>query len=85
MIMMMKWVRRSIFIVILIAIGIFVATNYSWVFAKKVSGEVIEIERITEPTAILGNRATEEQLHSYAMAIRDSDGLIHTADRKSVV
>lgn len=79
MIMMMKWVRRSIFIVILIAIGIFVATNYSWVFAKKVSGEVIEIERITEPTAILGNRATEEQLHSYAMAIRDSDGLIHTA------
>ena len=79
MVMMMKWVRRSIFIAILIAIGVFVATNYSWVFAKRVSGEVIEIERITQPTAILGNRVTEEQLHSYAVAIRDVDGNIHTA------
>ncbi len=79
MIMMVKWLKRSIFMAILIAVGVFVATNYAWVFAKKVRGEVIEIERITEQTAILGNRATEEQLHSYAMAIRDDQGVIHTA------
>lgn len=75
----MKWIKRLGFLVVLVAICVFVIINYSWVFAKRVSGEVIEIERVTEPTAILGNRVKEENIHSFAMAIRDDKGVIHTA------
>ena len=75
----MKWVKRLGFLIVLVAISVFVIMNYSWVFAKRVKGEVIEIERVTEPTAILGNRIKEENIHSFAMAIRDDKGVIHTA------
>ena len=75
----MRWIRRFAFLVVLLAIGVFVVMNYSWVFAKRVKGEVIEIERVTEPTAILGNRIKEENIHSFAVAIKDDKGTIHTA------
>ena len=77
--MMAKWLKRVLLVVIVAVITIFVVQNYSWVFSKRIKGEVIEIERVTEPTAILSNRVTEEQIHSYAMAIRDEHGEIHTA------
>lgn len=75
----MVWVRRFALLVALVGICVFVVLNYSWVFAKRINGEVIEIERVTEPTAILGNRIKEENIHSFAMAIRDDKGVIHTA------
>ena len=76
---MAKWLKRFGMAVVVAAITAFVILNYSWVFSKRISGEVIEIERVTEPTAILGNRIKEEQIHSYSMAIRDDKGTIHTA------
>lgn len=76
---MMKWIRRLGFVIAIAAITTLVIMNYSWVFSKRVKGEVIEIERVTEPTAILGNKIKDEQIHSYAMAIRDEKGTIHTA------
>lgn len=63
----------------------FVITNYSWVFAKKVKGRIINVERVTDPSAILSARVTQEQLHSYAILIQDEGGKLYTAsseDRK---
>lgn len=77
--MMMVWLKRLAVLLFLVGVSVFVIVNYSWVFSKRVKGEVIEIERVTEPTAILGNRIKEEQIHSFAMAIRDDKGVIHTA------
>jgi len=53
--------------------------NYSWVFSKTVQGEIIEMERITEPNAILGSQLTESQIHSYAILIQDKEGVMYTA------
>lgn len=75
----MVWLKRLAVLLFLVGVSVFVIVNYSWVFSKRVKGEVIEIERVTEPTAILGNRIKEEQIHSFAMAIRDNKGVIHTA------
>jgi hypothetical protein len=62
-----------------VAIFAFVITNWSWVFAKRVHGEIINVERVTNPTAILG-KATDSQIHSYAMLIQnEADGLLYTA------
>lgn len=63
---------------LLVGVGIFVVTNFSWIFSKNVQGEVIEIERITSPEAILG-QVTRSHLHSYAVLIQDREGVMYTA------
>jgi hypothetical protein len=74
---------KSVFrwlIVLLLVLGVcvFVVTNYSRVFAKVVHGEILEVERISNPTAILG-RASDAQIHSYAILIHGDDGIMYTA------
>lgn len=66
-------------------ISAFTVINYSWVFAKKVHGRILNVERVTDPNAIISARVTEEQLHSYAILIQGDDGKLYTAsseDRK---
>lgn len=63
---------------LLVGAGIFVVTNFAWIFSKNVQGEVIEIERITTPEAVLGS-VTRSQLHSYAVLIQDREGVMFTA------
>lgn len=75
----MKFVKRLGYLFIVVLAVFFVITNYSWVFSKRIKGEVIEIERVMEPTAILGSRIKDDQIHSFAVAIRDDKGEIHTA------
>lgn len=65
--------------------GSFVVLNYSWVFAKRVKGRIIDVERVTSANAILSPRVTDQQLHSYAILIQGDDGKPYTAsseDRK---
>jgi len=67
---------------LVIAVTGFVAIKYySYVFSKKVSGEIIGIERVNEATAILGGNSAipSSQLFSFAIAIRTVDGEIMTA------
>ena len=48
---------------------------YSYVFAKTIQGEVIGVERITQPAAIINNTEslpTAAQMFSFAVAIKDS-------------
>lgn len=68
-------------IVILLTAGAlwFVVDNWSWVFSKRVKGEIINVERVTEQTAILGNRVTEAQMHTYSILIQGEDGRMYTS------
>lgn len=58
-----------------------VLNYYSFLFAKNVEGEVVRVERVNTAEAILmGGRAIpEQQLFSFAVAVRDVKGEIHVA------
>ena len=51
---------------------------YSYLFAVKVDGKIVSVERVTSPTAILGNLSAS-QIYSFAVAIKDKNGEIFTA------
>lgn len=67
-------------LIFLVICGIvaFAVSNYSWVFAKHVHGEIVAVERVTNPTAILGAQS-DAQIHSYAILIKGDDGKMYTA------
>lgn len=68
-----------VFTIVVCGVVTFVLINYSWVFAKHVHGEIISVERVMNPTAILG-KATDQQIHSYAILIQnDEDKRLYTS------
>ena len=69
-----------------VAAGFIVIRFYSYVFARIVTGEVIAIERVIQPSTVINtspaagnNQIPASQLFSFAVAIRDKTGEIHTA------
>lgn len=54
---------------------------YPYVFAKNVNGEVVSVERVSQPGAIFASGAAipASQIYSFAIAIKDQNGEIHTA------
>jgi hypothetical protein len=85
MIILKSFVRYIFVAAVIVGAGAFVVTNYSWVFAKRVKGRIINVERVTDPSAIISARATDEQMHSYAILIQGDEGKLYTAsseDRK---
>lgn len=54
---------------------------YSFIFSKTLEGQVIEIDRVTQPTVVMGSAAVQATnvLYSFAIAIRTPDGKIYTA------
>ena len=68
---------------ILIGSGAFVLANYSWVFAKRVHGRILNVERVTDPNAIISARVTEAQMHTYAILIQGEDGRLYTANSEN--
>jgi hypothetical protein len=68
-----------ILVLIVAGVGAFLVINYSWVFSKRVRGEVIGVERVTAPTAVLGNRVSESQMYSYSVLIQAEDGKLYSA------
>ena len=71
----------KVFIGVAIAIGILalVIANYSWVFSKRVTGQVVDVERVTDPSAIYSAKATEQQMYSYSVLIQGDDGHLYTS------
>ena len=55
--------------------------NYGYVFSKTVKGEIMEVERVNQATAIIaGSRPLPaDHIFSFAVAIRQADGEIYTA------
>ena len=64
---------------LLVAVTWVVLSNYSFVFSKTVKGEVVEVERVVQPTAIIGNGISPDQIFSFAVMIRSFDGAIYSA------
>jgi hypothetical protein len=54
---------------------------YSFIFARHVKGEVVGIDRVTQPNTIIGSggQIPASQVFSFAIAVRDSSGEIVTA------
>lgn len=55
-----------------------VVDNYSSIFADNVTGEIVEVERVTEPT-FLGGGVPTQQVFSFAVAVKDKSGVIFTS------
>lgn len=64
-------------VVFLFLIGVlaFVVFNYSWLFSKTVRGQILDLERISTPSAP-NVPGTETQ--SYAILLQDKDGFMYT-------
>ncbi len=76
---MKTFMRVLIVVAILLAVGGFLVANYSYVFAKRVKGKILDVQRVTDPSAFLGSKATAEQMHSYSVLIQGDDGRLYTA------
>jgi hypothetical protein len=61
--------------------GLWVCVSYySYVFSKRVHGTIEKVERVSQPALVATGAAVPvEQLFSYAVAIKDEKGEIHTA------
>jgi len=82
---MMGYVRKFIgglvMLAVLIAAGYSFVTYYGLIFAKTVAGEVIGIERVSDPGAIINTQGSVMPptiLYSFAVAIKGHDGTIIT-------
>lgn len=42
-------------------------------------GKILDVQRVTNPTAIISNKVSDAQIHSYAVLIQGDDGHLYTA------
>lgn len=74
-----KVLRRLLLAICIIALFWGVLANYSFVFSKVVTGEIMEVERVTQPSTVIGGAMTPEQMYSFAVMIRSETGEIFSA------
>ena len=79
----MKLKLSVVALVLLLIIAGFVCIKYySYVFARDVHGEIVDVERVNQNTAIIsanGSAPNAAAMFSFAVAIRDDKGEIVTA------
>lgn len=76
----MRTLRIIGIVVVLIVGGYFVIDQYSFIFSKRVRGEIIEVEKPTTNTVVMGGaNLRADQIFSVTVAIRGDDGRIYTA------
>lgn len=76
---MKSFVKVLVGIVVVGAMAGFVISNWSWVFAKKIHGKILDVQRVTNPNAIITSRASDAQIHSFAVLIQGDDNVLYTA------
>lgn len=75
----MKMFLRLFAVTLTVALAVFVYVQYySFLFSRSVSGEVVDVVRVTEPQAIVGTLSAP-QLFSFAIAIKEPSGEIVTS------
>jgi hypothetical protein len=75
-----KRIAIVVFVLLLAGFGFVSIKFYSFVFARKVRGEVMRVERVNTAEAIItSGGAVPSQIFSFAVAIRDEKGEIYTA------
>lgn len=70
--------RRLIIVLALLGLGFLILNNYSYVFSRHVNGEVVRVERVTQP-AVFGTATSAAQLYSFAIAVKEANGEIVTS------
>jgi hypothetical protein len=75
---MNKKILLLIGVFLLLGLGFVSIRYYSYVFSENVRGKIIRVERLNQ-AAVIGSGVTQEQLFSFAVAIKDEKGEIHTA------
>ncbi len=68
-------------VIVFVIAAFAVITNYSFIFSRHVSGEIVGVERVMTPVMINNGPGvkTQDGQFSFAVAIRDASGIIHTA------
>ena len=71
-------------VIFLILSGYIFINYYSYIFARKVEGIIVKVEKPTAPVAVVGtgeesSKMAEKQLFSYAVAVKIADGEIVTS------
>ena len=62
----------KLFVVLVIgSIGWFVLAKYSFVFSKSVKGKALRVERLVDPSVVVGGDMKTNQVFSFAIAVRD--------------
>ncbi len=83
-----KKVFYFILLVLFVGVSVFVLVNYyPIIFSKTVDGQVLNVDRVTQPTLVMGSAAVNAPnvLYSFAIAVRSSTGEIFsgsTEDRQ---
>ncbi len=82
---MKKFVYALILVVVLFFSSYIFINYYSYIFARKVDGIIVKVEKPAAPVAVMGttteegSKMAEKQLFSFAVAIKIADGEIVTA------
>lgn len=75
-----RLMKRLLIVIILVGLGIVFVTQYSFIFAKTVRGEALRVERLVDPSVMVGGRMDKATVFAFAVAIRDgSKGEIYTS------
>lgn len=79
----MRSVKRAgfllVFLLLISGSGYFLVANYSVVFSKRVRGEVVGLERVTQPIAVMSGSSQPEQMFSFAVSVKNESGEIFTS------
>jgi len=79
---MRRFFRNLIILAVLAGGGLFFFNYYSYIFARRVKGEIISIERIQLNVSLIQQQGGEDlnpQLFSFAVAIKEPSGEIVTS------
>lgn len=77
---MKKYAILFLALIVIIAGSYLTVRYYSYLFAKTITGEIVKVERVNQnETIIAGRPVSPMQMFSFAIAIRDEKGEIHTA------
>lgn len=80
MIKMRLYLNRILILLVVALIAWTLIQYYSYVFSKKVSGEVLEVAYPMNQMAIIGNNVMPSQMFSVSVSIKDPEtGQIHVA------
>ena len=75
-----KFLYLLLLVVFVIAVGWIVEHNYSLIFSRSVSGEVVDVQHVNANVAVVNQSGDQnDALFSFAIAIRDEKGVIFTA------
>jgi hypothetical protein len=75
-----KIVKTVLVVIALMGLGYFGVTFYSFLFARKVNGVVVDVEKVEMTNAVL-TRSTNDlpYMHSFAVAVKEASGEIITS------